>query len=261
MLMDCHQSISFADEDFVGFHSSNPEKEIGLRENFELSLTPHVFMPTKGGVCNRDLEVGNEVPKKKTRNSLTSDLLSLNRSQAEGQDLPPNFKKPVSSTKENAGLSDGKEVFQIPVMNLSHDRRLCKLKRACRLFSQGGCPYDVYCPFTHDEQLEKREYAAICLVPGKDVADKYKTKMSTNWKSFGTHGKGLQSDQYGATMIPLAPAGIVNPSVVSVTRSSRTRATPWKLPEMAATPGEVRIRKWNGPDKISKIYGDWIDDL
>ncbi|XP_051147430.1 uncharacterized protein LOC127262672 isoform X3 [Andrographis paniculata] len=80
-------------------------------------------------------------------------------------------------------------------------------------------------------------------------------------ETLATHGKGLQSDQYGATMIPLAPAGIVNPSVVSVTRSSRTRATPWKLPEMAATPGEVRIRKWNGPDKISKIYGDWIDDL
>lgn len=30
---------------------------------------------------------------------------------------------------------------------------------------------------------------------------------------------------------------------------------------VAPKPGQRPLQKWKGPDKISKIYGDWIDDL
>lgn len=30
---------------------------------------------------------------------------------------------------------------------------------------------------------------------------------------------------------------------------------------IADRPGQRFFQKWKGPDKISKIYGDWIDDL
>lgn len=26
-------------------------------------------------------------------------------------------------------------------------------------------------------------------------------------------------------------------------------------------PGQRTLQKWKGPDKISRIYGDWIDDI
>lgn len=37
---------------------------------------------------------------------------------------------------------------------------------------------------------------------------------------------------------------------------------PSQRPSIAAPkPGQRPFQKWKGPDKISKIYGDWIDDL
>lgn len=34
-----------------------------------------------------------------------------------------------------------------------------------------------------------------------------------------------------------------------------------RLSNVALKSGQRPAQKWKGPDKISKIYGDWIDDL
>jgi len=33
------------------------------------------------------------------------------------------------------------------------------------------------------------------------------------------------------------------------------------VPSQRASNGVRVVRKWKGPDKISRVYGDWIDDI
>ncbi|EYU32113.1 hypothetical protein MIMGU_mgv1a025241mg [Erythranthe guttata] len=51
--------------------------------------------------------------------------------------------------------------------------------------------------------------------------------------------------------------GAVNDSPVLAAKASARR----RLPNLIHKTGEIPSRKWSGPEKISKIYGDWIDDL
>ncbi|KAG8391825.1 hypothetical protein BUALT_Bualt01G0227300 [Buddleja alternifolia] len=58
-----------------------------------------------------------------------------------------------------------------------------------------------------------------------------------------------------------ASASTVDKSVPCVPHSYRIGAPSRKLPKVMHKTGEIPTRRWKGPDKISKIYGDWIDDL
>lgn len=70
--------------------------------------------------------------------------------------------------------------------------------------------------------------------------------------------KDSGSSALGANQVASVPA---KASVGHVPYSYHIGAPPRRLSGEVPRTGEVAIRNWKGPDKISKIYGDWIDDL
>lgn len=59
----------------------------------------------------------------------------------------------------------------------------------------------------------------------------------------------------------IASVGAAGAPVSHVPYSYRVGVPPRRLPAEVLRTGDIPIRRWKGPDKISKIYGDWIDDL
>lgn len=59
------------------------------------------------------------------------------------------------------------------------------------------------------------------------------------------------------------PADIVVASVTPVAHSDVYHiGVPSQRPSIVIQrPGQRTHQKWKGPDKISRIYGDWIDDI
>lgn len=68
--------------------------------------------------------------------------------------------------------------------------------------------------------------------------------------------EAIGSSAFGANQVGAAGA-----PVSLVPYSYRVGVPPRRLPAEVLRTGEIPIRRWKGPDKISKIYGDWIDDL
>lgn len=74
--------------------------------------------------------------------------------------------------------------------------------------------------------------------------------------------KGSSTFDTNQVAIPAkASVGIVDAPATCVPHSYRIGGPLRRLPNVIQKTGELPIRRWNGPNKISKIYGDWIDDL
>ncbi|PIN22845.1 hypothetical protein CDL12_04441 [Handroanthus impetiginosus] len=167
-------------------------------------------------------------------------------------------------------------------------------------FAEEGCPNGENCNSRHDEHPEQRESLAIYMVPGSgggNAGNERKPTLNTsNWKtricnkfeltgscSYGSNckfahgaaelrcsGGTLMNTEVKNSSIPdtkqgevpaKASVGTLDAPAPSVPYSYHTGVPLQKLPNMIRKTTEVPIRRWKGPDKISKIYGDWIDEL
>ncbi|KAG2326703.1 hypothetical protein Bca52824_009431 [Brassica carinata] len=161
--------------------------------------------------------------------------------------------------------------------------------RHCRKFYSGeGCPYGESCTFLHDEGSRNRESFAISLGPPRGgggnvvvVAPNWKTRICNKWEMSGSCPFGTNCRfAHGASELHRFGGGLVGGEEGKIGTSSNpdTKKTgqadtvaslvspgvPSQRASNAVTqkPNGVRmLRKWKGPDKISRVYGDWIDDI
>lgn len=77
--------------------------------------------------------------------------------------------------------------------------------------------------------------------------------------------EGISSSAFGAKQVAAVPAkasvGAVGAPASLVPYSYHIGVPVWRLPAEIPKSGETPIRRGKGSGKISKIYGDWIDDL
>ncbi|KAL3615655.1 hypothetical protein CASFOL_041316 [Castilleja foliolosa] len=98
----------------------------------------------------------------------------------------------------------------------------------------GYCPFGSKCHFAHGV-AELHQYGGGPLDP--DVKDSFTPDAKTSFDAVvASHPSLPHSEGYHLGV----------PSQRLATANQKTR---------------TRDQKWKGPDKISKIYGDWIDDL
>ncbi|KAF8101714.1 hypothetical protein N665_0201s0038 [Sinapis alba] len=196
------------------------------------------------------------------------------------------LRRPPSTQQEKAVDTSGE--FKIP----AESGRPYKGRHCKKFYSGEGCPYGESCTFLHDEASRNRESFAISLGhrggygagDGGNVvvaAPNWKTRICNKWEMsgycpFGTNchfahgaselhrfGGGLVGEEEGkirtSSALDTKKAGqadtvtsLASPGVPSQRESN---AVAWK-------PNGVRVlRKWKGPDRISRVYGDWIDDI
>ncbi|XP_011092146.1 zinc finger CCCH domain-containing protein 56-like [Sesamum indicum] len=214
---------------------------------------------------------------------------------------PLNWQKGVAARKEEQGSPlVPREVTQILLVGSNDETQGCTSEQCMKLCSEEGCPYGENCNLIHYEDSKNREHLAICLLPGTDGryrgnrskstlnAANWKTRLCNKWESAGycpfrsrchfahgpaelrRYGGGLpipeakDSSAYGSKggAVPTkASAGAMNAPTSSVPHPYRVGAPSRRLSIMMKRPGETPTRRWKGPESISKVYGDWIDDL
>ncbi|CAN8316410.1 unnamed protein product [Cochlearia groenlandica] len=177
------------------------------------------------------------------------------------------------------------ETFKVP----AESGRLYK-GRQCKKFQSGEvCPYGESCTFVHDEASRNRESFAISLGPRGGVAGDvaqivkppyWKTRICNKWEITGycpfgsnchfAHGAS-ELHRFGGGLVE--GEGKIETSVTTETKQSgqvdmvSSLVSPGVLSQrpsnvVSPKPNGVRaLRKWKGPDKISRVYGDWIDDI
>ncbi|VVB02196.1 unnamed protein product [Arabis nemorensis] len=179
---------------------------------------------------------------------------------------------------------ESREEFKIPAESgRSYKGRHCK-----KFYSGEGCPYGESCTFLHDDASRNRESFAISLGPrgyGADVAQivkppNWKTRICNKWEITGYCPFGANCHfAHGASELHRFGGGLegednkIGTSTTSVTKQTGQAETvtnlvsPGVLSQRTSSavtqkPNGVRTqRKWKGPDKISRVYGDWIDDI
>ncbi|XP_047976557.1 zinc finger CCCH domain-containing protein 56-like isoform X2 [Salvia hispanica] len=213
---------------------------------------------------------------------------------------PPNWQEIVAAHEEDRpASSEPREEFQIPIVGATEETQRSNKGRHCKKFyTEEGCPYGENCTFLHDEQSKTRESFAISLGPGSGASgygnnansvalkpSNWKTRICNKWELTGycpfgskchfAHGAaelhnhgGLDSEVKDAsTQGEVATKTSVDSVLASVTSVPYSNAyhlgvPAQRLPNVVQKTGGHRpTQKWKGPDKISKIYGDWIDDL
>ncbi|KNA14384.1 hypothetical protein SOVF_107930 [Spinacia oleracea] len=178
--------------------------------------------------------------------------------------------------------------------------RTYKGRHCKKFYTEEGCPYGENCTFLHDEQSRARESVAISVNPtvGGGTAygangptqkpSNWKTRICNKWETTGScpfgskchfaHGlaelhkfSGLDGEGRDSPMpAETKPSGmttktdtLTSPNLLTLPRqeyhhvgipSQRSSSVPQAVGQRAA-------HKWKGPDKISRIYGDWIDDI
>ncbi|KAL2921455.1 Zinc finger CCCH domain-containing protein 12 [Bienertia sinuspersici] len=177
----------------------------------------------------------------------------------------------------------------------SYKGRHCK-----KFYTEEGCPYGDSCTFLHDEQSRSRESVAISVSPtvGGAFAANGQTQKPSNWKTricnkwettgscpFGSkchfaHGLA-ELNKYSAaaegegrdSSMPTEtkPSGMSTKTESSTSPNLSTPrqeyhhaglGIPSQRPSsVTQVVGTRPAQKWKGPDKISRIYGDWIDDI
>ncbi|KAG6437700.1 hypothetical protein SASPL_102626 [Salvia splendens] len=198
---------------------------------------------------------------------------------------------PHSHKEEPMRLSEQpREVSQIPVVGLNEVKHRPSPRQHCKGFlSTAGCQNGEKCLLIHNEHYMERKSAAICVLPGSGggfksngTTSNWKARLCTKWDltwmcGYGKnctfahglaelqHYRGRQvkkedsgSSALGANQVASVPA---KASVGHVPYSYHIGAPPRRLSGEIPRTGEIAIRNWKGPDKISKIYGDLIDDL
>ncbi|KAI3449195.1 hypothetical protein Pfo_005860 [Paulownia fortunei] len=197
--------------------------------------------------------------------------------------------------------SEPREEFQIPILGVTDETQRSYKGRHCKKFyTEEGCPYGENCTFLHDEQSKARESVAISLGPGSGGSgygsngngstlkpSNWKTRICNKWELTGycpfgskchfAHG-AAELHPYGGGPLDLevkdfstpdnkqgaAPARTsVDTVVASVASVPHSDGFHIGVPSqrLSNVTQKRPTQKWKGPDKISKIYGDWIDDL
>ncbi|KAM7257240.1 hypothetical protein ACFE04_012981 [Oxalis oulophora] len=197
---------------------------------------------------------------------------------------PPNWQEIVAAHEEEKGGGSGtsvvveppREEFQIPALGYGGDSQRSYKGRHCKKFyTEEGCPYGDSCTFLHDEQSKNRESTRIC---NKWELTGYcpfgnKCHFAHGAAELHRYGGGLvEGDGRDSSLGPSeshqgvtakSPGDTLVPSVTCVPHSDiyhigvpsqRTCVINQRL-------GQRAHQKWKGPDKISRIYGDWIDDI
>ncbi|KAK4418633.1 Zinc finger CCCH domain-containing protein 56 [Sesamum alatum] len=203
--------------------------------------------------------------------------------------------------EEQGSQLEAREVTQILLVGSNDETQGSKTSQQCmKLCGEEGCPYGENCNLIHHEDSKDREHVAICLLPGTGGSYRgsqskstlnsanWKTRLCNKWESTGycpfrsrchfAHGVAELRRYGGELLIPeakdsfacgtmggavpaRASAGAMNAPTSSVPHSYRVGAPPRRLSIMMKRPGETPTRRWKGPGKISKVYGDWVDDL
>ncbi|CAH9136840.1 unnamed protein product [Cuscuta epithymum] len=165
----------------------------------------------------------------------------------------------------------------------SHKGRHCK-----KFYTEEGCPFGDSCTFFHDEQLRSRESVAISVTPtGGDFGNSvnnptavyqkpnnWKTRICKKWETTGycpfgskchfAHGvaelhnigRAQGEGEGNGSASGINPGGGSSKTPVDLKIASATYALSSKTSERRRP-----IQKWKGPDKISNIYGDWIENM
>ncbi|KAG8363317.1 hypothetical protein BUALT_Bualt19G0009800 [Buddleja alternifolia] len=212
---------------------------------------------------------------------------------------PPNWQEIVAAHDEERGVSsEPREEYQIPILGVSEEPNRSFKGRHCKKFyTDEGCPYGESCTFLHDEQSKARESVAISLGPGSGSGygsngngssmlkpSNWKTRICNKWELTGycpfgskchfAHGSAelhrfgggqLDSEVKDSSTLDAkqGTADAYVPPITSVPHSDgyHIGVQSQRLSNVIQKTGQRPTQKWKGPDKISKIYGDWIDDL
>lgn len=202
---------------------------------------------------------------------------------------PPNWQEIVTAHEGGVGFENYREEHQIPIMTSpesradfqrSHKGRHCK-----KFYTEEGCPFGDSCTYIHDEQARSRESVAISVTPTMGDFDKnnstamyqkptnWKTRICNKWETtgycpFGTkcrfaHG-AAELHNFGGAQVE--GEGKDSASDIKAGGGSSLKPVDLKVASTTYLPSNNTsqrrpIQKWKGPNKISKIYGDWIDDM
>ncbi|XP_044503961.1 zinc finger CCCH domain-containing protein 12-like isoform X1 [Mangifera indica] len=108
----------------------------------------------------------------------------------------------------------------------------------------GYCPFGNKCHFAHGVQELHRYGGGLVDSETKDSSDAH-----SDSKQRGVPSK-IPADTVVASVISVPHADVYH---IGVPSQRSSVAIQW--------PGQGSYQKWKGPDKISRIYGDWIDDV
>ncbi|XVF52340.1 hypothetical protein PTKIN_Ptkin05aG0010700 [Pterospermum kingtungense] len=109
----------------------------------------------------------------------------------------------------------------------------------------GYCPFGSKCHFAHGIGELHRYGGGLVDVEAKD---------SAATPSDSKQGGGLPSKTPADTAVASVPSAPLSDVYLLGVPSQRTSI-------VLQRPGQRTLQKWKGPDKISRIYGDWIDDI
>ncbi|KAK1307456.1 Zinc finger CCCH domain-containing protein 56 [Acorus calamus] len=188
---------------------------------------------------------------------------------------PPNWQEIVaSSSQDDPSAVDPaappREEHQIPSIVSSgiggESQRSYKGRHCKKFYTEEGCPYGDMCTFLHDEQSKARESVAI---RNTTFHTKRMVVLETELHRYGgglvdTDGRDSASvtpdaKQAGASSKVMTDVVVASNSPVP--RSDVYHMVPAQRTASGGQWQEQRpLQKWKGPDKINRIYGDWIDD-
>ncbi|XP_074275367.1 zinc finger CCCH domain-containing protein 56 [Silene latifolia] len=201
---------------------------------------------------------------------------------------PPNWQEIVAAHEED------REEHQIPTISTTDSRsesqRAYKGRHCKKFYTEEGCPYGDNCTFLHDEQSRSRESVAISVTPVLAATpstlkpSNWKTRICNKWETTGScpfgpkchfaHGwaelhnftGGAEGDGRESSMASeTKPSGMATKtdatSAVSEFHHAGGGIASQRPSIVIKVVGQRPLPKWKGPDKISRIYGDWIDDI
>lgn len=111
----------------------------------------------------------------------------------------------------------------------------------------GYCPFGDKCHFAHGMQELHRYGGGLVEMDARD-------SPSAPLDSKQVVGIGVPS-KTPADTVTASSASVPHGDVYHIGVPSQRSST------VMLRPGERPLKKWKGPDKISRIYGDWIDDI